>query len=203
MAVLPVGPREMETLLKLDAWENQWFPIAQAALERRFPAVHARFFLNLTQTEGPEVAITVRTFVDRYDELGAGDAKYGAEAKKAQELLISRGVTVAVITEAKDLLSKLSRVAEPAEGVSPDQQEAELEKAEADMWAWYIEWSKIARIAVKQRALLKQLGFLVARRGTDEEDEPEVTPPGPVAPPTTAPNAGNGGATVSAAAAPH
>jgi len=193
----------METLLKLDAWENQWFPIAQAALERRFPAVHARFFLNLTQTEGPEVAITVRTFVDRYDELGAGDAKYGAEAKKAQELLISRGVTMAVITEAKDLLSKLSRVAEPPEAVSPHQQEAELEKAEADMWAWYLEWSKIARIAVKQRALLKQLGFLVARRGTDEEDEPEVTPPDPVAPPTTVPNAGNGGATVGAAAAPH
>ena len=187
MAMLPVGPREMETLLKLDAWENQWFPIAQAALDRRFPAASARFFLNLSQTEGPEVAITVRTFVDRYDELGAGDAKYGAEAKKAQELLISRGVTAGVISEAKDLLGKLTHVAEPTEAVSPDQQAAELEKAEADMWAWYLEWSKIARIAVKQRALLKQLGFLVARRGSDEEDDTEPPTPAPVGTTTTAP----------------
>ena len=64
LAVLPNGPRDMETLLRLDAWENQWFPVAQAALDRRFPAVSARFFLNLTQTEGPEVAISVRAFVD-------------------------------------------------------------------------------------------------------------------------------------------
>src|SRR5688500_10283966 len=69
LAVLPTGPRDMETLLQLDAWENQWFPIAQATLDRRFPALSARFFLNLVQTEGPEVAISVRTFVERYDEL--------------------------------------------------------------------------------------------------------------------------------------
>jgi hypothetical protein len=83
LAVLPTEPRDMETLLKLDAWENQWFPIAAAALQRRFPAAAAKFFLNLQQTEGPEVAISVRTFTDRYEELAAGSEKYGAEAKKA------------------------------------------------------------------------------------------------------------------------
>ena len=115
LAVLPPGPRDMETLLKLDAWENQWFPISQAALERRFPAVAERFFLNLSQTEGPEVAISVRTFVDRYDELTALPEKYGAEAPNAVELLRTRGLTAAVIEEARQLLTALTQVAEPAE----------------------------------------------------------------------------------------
>lgn len=183
LAVLPPGPRDMETLLKLDAWENQWFPITQAALDRRFPAVSARFFLNLVQTEGPEVAISVRTFVDRYDELATSD-KFGAEGKKAQELLAQRGVTAAVVEEAKALLTRLTQVAEPAEAVSAEQQEEELEAAEAAMWAWYLEWSKIARIAVKQRPLLRQLGFLAVRRGEEEaDDETSTTPATPTATP--------------------
>ena len=122
LAVLPPGPRDMEALLKLDAWENQWFPIAQAALDRRFPAVAARFFLNLSQTEGPEVAISVRTFVDRFDELAAMPDKYGAEAPTAVELLRERGVTAAVIEEARKLLTTLTQVAEPAEAVDLEQE---------------------------------------------------------------------------------
>lgn len=187
LSVLPAGPRDMETLLKLDAWENQWFPIAQAALERRFPAVAARFFLNLVQTEGPEVAISVRAFVDRYDELVAGSEKYGPEAQKAAELLTTRGVSAGVVNEAKVLLTKLTKVAEPAEPVSVEEQEAELEAAEAALWGWYLEWSKIARIAIKQRPLLRQLGFLSVRRGAEEEeDEPEAAA-APAAAPTAAP----------------
>lgn len=184
LAVLPNGPRDMETLLKLDAWENQWFPIAQAALDRRFPALSARFFLNLTQTEGPEVAITVRNFVDRYDDLAAGNDKYGPEAKRAQDLLTQRGVTPAIIKEAKDMLTKLTHVAEPAEPVSVEEQEAALEAAELAMWAWYIEWSKVARIAIKQRPLLRQLGFLSVKRVGEEEEETDesmVAPATPIA----------------------
>jgi len=196
LAMLPAGPRDMETLLQLDAWENQWFPIAQAALERRYPAVAARFFLNLVQTEGPEVAISVRTFVDRYDELAAGNSKYGAEGKKAQELLTTRGVSADVVNEAKSLLKRLQQVAGPTEAVSVQTQEADLEQAEDAMWAWYLEWSKIARVAIKQRALLKQLGFLAARRGNDEEDDAE-----PPAPPPTAPARSTGTAPVAASVA--
>jgi hypothetical protein len=184
LAVLANGARDMETLLKLDAWENQWFPISQAALDRRFPALSARFFLNLTQTEGPEVAITVRTFVDRYDELAAGAEKFGAEAPQALALLAERGVTAAVVTEAKSLLTKLTHVAEPAEAVSVEEQEAALEAAETAMWAWYIEWSKIARIAIKQRPLLRQLGFLSVRRGSEEEEETEEPAPTTTTPAT-------------------
>ena len=39
-------PRTIETL---DDAENKWFPIAKVALERHFPAVAEKFFLNLGQ----------------------------------------------------------------------------------------------------------------------------------------------------------
>ena len=180
LAVLPAEPRDIETLLKLDAWENQWFPIALATFERRFPALSARFFLNLTQTEGPGVAISVRTFVDRYEELGAGSEKFGAEAAKALELLVNRGVTAAVVAEAKTLLTALTQVASPEVPPSFEEQEEELAKAEAAMWEWYLEWSQIARVAIKQRGLLKELGFLNTRKGGEEETEAD-----PVTPTTT------------------
>ena len=186
LAVLPPGPRDMESLLKLDAWENQWFPISQAALERRFPAVAARFFLNLSQTEGPEVTISVRTFVDRFDELAAMPDKYGAEAPKAVELLRERGVTPAVVEEARKLLTTLTQVAEPSDPVDDEEQEEQLIQAEDAMWSWYLEWSKIARVAIKSRVLLRQLGFL-ARRGGEEDEEAEAPATGTPAAGSTAP----------------
>lgn len=182
MAVLPEGAGDVDTLVTLDAWENRWFPIAQAALKRRFPAVGARFFLNLTQTEGPEVAISVRAFVDRYDELAAGDAKYGVDAQRAHHLLNERGLTPAVVAEAKDMLAALMRVTEHTDPLSSATETAELKEAETALWSWYLEWSRIARVAIKQRALLKELGFLAAKRGFADDEEAEPTAPNDATP---------------------
>lgn len=140
----------------------------------------ARMFLNLQQAEGPEVAITVQTYVDRYDELTAPDSKYGPEGAKARDLLTARGVTPAVVDEARNLLAQLTKVA-PVQIAqsSVAEQEAELEKAEEALWAWYLEWSKVARVAIKQRGLLHQLGFL-ARRAAEEDPLPPQPVPNPV-----------------------
>jgi len=183
LSVLPAEPPDMETLLQLDAWENQWFPIARAALERRFPQVSARFFLNLTQTEGPAVAISVRTFVDRYEALSTAVAGFGAEGPQARELLISRGLSPTVIAEAEALLTALTQVAPATVSPSFEEEQAELDAAEAALWSWYLEWSRIARVAIKQRALLKELGFLNtprAKASAEEGDTPE--------PPTASPS---------------
>ena len=180
LAVLPAQPRDMEVLLKLDAWENHWFPVSAASLERRFPAVFARMFLNLQQAEGPEVAVTVRTFVDRYDELSAPDSKHGPEGAKARDLLTARGVTPAVVDEARNLLAQLTKVAAvPITQASVVEQEAELTRAEDALWAWYLEWSKVARVAIKQRSLLRQLGFLTRHAAEDDPAPPPAPSPTP------------------------
>jgi hypothetical protein len=45
------------------------------------------------------------------------------------------------------------------EGPSKEEQDAETERAEAEMWAWYQEWGTIARMAVSDRSLLRLLGI--------------------------------------------
>ena len=176
LATAPAEPRNTAVLLSLDAWENHWFPVSAACLERRFPAVFERLFLNLHQAEGPEVALTVSTFVDRYDELTAAHSKYGPEGRQARDLLTLRGITPAVVDEARNLLTQLTQVAAlPINEQSIREQEAELARAEDALWAWYLEWSKVARVAIKQRALLRQLGFL-NRHAVDEEPPPAPAP---------------------------
>jgi len=58
------------------------------------------------------------------------------------------------------------------EARSSPKQEANFDKAERELWAWYLEWSTIARNAIKQRSLLKKLGFLQDNgRGAGDDDE--------------------------------
>ena len=77
----------------LDDWENLWFPIADAALARRFPVVHQGLFLNLTQTQGPEVTLSVQIFVDRIDAMASGTSAHGREGVEAARWLAKRGLT--------------------------------------------------------------------------------------------------------------
>ena len=176
------APGDVATINALDQWEDKWFPISSAALQRHYPATHARLFLNLSQTEGPEVAMSVRTFLDRFEGMANGEGNYGAEGRKAAELLVRRGMTAAVITEARSLLSTLGKVAPPQVPFSIEEQKAELVRAEDAMWAWYLEWSAMTRVAIKQRSLLKQLGFLTDRGGAEEEPVTEPIEPGPSVP---------------------
>ena len=165
---LPVagpGPIHVDpaTLGALDEWENKWFPIAKATLQRRLPAVHDWMFLNLVQAEGPAVILTVGTFVERYNLLDAPKDKGGpgTGGKDAKKLMQKRGLTAAGIDTAKELLTKLSKVAEPpvGDGDKAESDESFVE-AETAVWAWYLEWSRIARTAIKDRRLLRTLGFL-------------------------------------------
>ena len=163
---------DMSTLEKLDAWENRWFPIAAATLERRSPAVHAQLFKNLSQTEGPAVVVSVRTFIERFDQMAAGAGAYGAEGAQAKAVLEARGLTQTVLNDARALLESIGKVAS-VDAATAAQDPKAREKAENDLWGWYLEWSQIARSAVTQRVLLRQMGFLPTRKSkaTDDEDD--------------------------------
>lgn len=181
-------PGDVQVISQLDAWENQWFPIAYATLQRHFPASHGRLFLNLSQTEGPEVAISVRTFLDRFDLMSKGADPYGAEGPKAAAILAQRGLNADAVRQARVLLEQLGKVAPAATPLSLEDEKAALQRTEDALWAYYLEWSQVARIAVKQRPLLRQLGFLVPRSsgdtGSEDPEPPEGPTPAPVASPT-------------------
>jgi len=170
------APVDPDALRALDAWENKWFAIAAATLKRRAPKAHDWVFRNLSQTEGVAVIVSVGTFIERWEQLDKAEKEggLGATGKEAKKILEQRGLTKDTIAEAKTLLKKLGKV----EGPLPDlekiaAEDASFEEAETALWAWYLEWSKIARTAITQRSLLRQLGFLRTTAGGKEEEIPD------------------------------
>lgn len=60
------------------------------------------------------------------------------------------------------------------------QQSAAVADAEQKLWAWYLEWSRIARAVITDRRDLRQLGFLQSQTtprdsATDEDDDVDTT----------------------------
>ena len=188
---LPPASSDPAIVQQIDRWENEWFPVANATLLRRHPEIHARVFLNLSQTEGAAVVVSVSTFLERIAELPRAESGYGQAGKDARKLLARRGLTPKVIDEAKALLEQVATIeAEPAELPDLEEERTRLAEAEDAMWAWYLEWAEIARTAIKDRALLRRLGFLAStpsrRRSTavDEDDAEDTGSPSPVPSPT-------------------
>lgn len=185
--------RSPELVEALDAWENRWLPIAQATLARHEPAVAEWMFENLSQQHGPEVALSVHLFTTRVRQLEQGVDQLGEAAGRARALLVERGLSEDELAHAERLLERLGDIAAappPPPGPTPEEQKA----AEDAMWAWYLEWSAIARAVIRDGNLLRALGFGSRRRtsadpDTDDEtddldDEPAPTPrpaAGPVA----------------------
>ena len=190
-------PAELDPRLvhQLDQWENRWYVVIEAVLRFNFPDVHERVFRNLRQTEGLEVVVSVGTLLDRLDSLGLPADEGGlADGPDALALLDKRGVKAEVLGEARGLLEQIGSLEEDDPQARDEAFDEEAQAAaEAHMWAWYLEWSAIARSAIRDRRLLRSLGFLRTTRRADgtlvdevvdeEEEEDEVQEDVVVTPP--------------------
>lgn len=156
LANVPPPPADPSLLIRVDQWENMWFPIAQASLQYSFPEAYAWMFNNLHQTDGVDVLVSVGTFIDRFGKLAS--QKDVKDAAAAHKRLVERGLGVATIDEAQQLLKAAGTISRepPPPAIDPEQQRA----AEDALWHWYLEWSGIARTVIKDRRLLRRLGFL-------------------------------------------
>lgn len=95
----------------------------------------------------------------------------GEEGRAARALLAKRGLTDAVVARARELLEQL-RTPEEAPAVDVEALDREVRaKAEHAMWQWYLEWSGIARIAIRDRRALRALGFKPAERKRRRNEE--------------------------------
>ena len=178
LAKLP-APANPRTLADLDTWENRWFGIAKATLARHHPAIHDKVFLNLAQASGVDVITSVSTFLTRLGELGQSS---DADAQAARTLLATRGLTVDVVADAQRLLDELGTIRQPPPPSTEDP--AAIAAREAALWAWYLEWSRIAQSQITDRNVLRQLGFLgpARRPGGGTSDEPDDDDTDDVAP---------------------
>ncbi|MGE0791083.1 MAG: hypothetical protein AB7S26_35755 [Sandaracinaceae bacterium] len=131
----------------LDAWENKWYPIIQAVLGAHFPEARDAVFLNIAQTSGPEVIVTVTTLLDRLD----------SQPEEVREILKKRGLTAEAIGEARGILRSIEHLQSAVDEITANlEADAAAEKA---LWDWYLQWSTIVRTVVKSRRLLRALGF--------------------------------------------
>lgn len=184
LAPFPTQIRVDESLVRrFDRFENVWFPIVKVVLQTNHRAIGEWLFANLSQTSGIDLVVGVGTFKHRFDELAAGTSPFGEEGQKAVGLLRERGFDDVVIADVEDLLARVATF-EPQPHVPLDP--AEQKAHEDAMWSWYLEWSGIARAVIKDRQVLRGMGFMKRRRAvgsmndTDEEEtdaieETEVT----------------------------
>ena len=190
-----------QLIAEIDAWENVWFDVADAALSRKFPAVRERVFKNLSKTSGAQVVVTVKTLINRLDELEAGQSR---EDKAAVKLLAERGLDKARRQKAADLL-KAAEDGSVLEAPSPNPESEEMRRQAVDkMWAWYMDWAQTARTVVMAKRLRIAMGISKptshaksgeenTEEGTDDETDhreqpvPAASQPQPTATPSGAP----------------
>jgi hypothetical protein len=128
------------------------------------------------------VTVTVGTFLERLRKMEAGEAGYGERGPAARQVLAERGLDEATVRETEAVIARIQSIREEAR---PNPGPDDRQEAERMLWGWYLEWSAIARVAVRDRRLLRALGFLnTTRLGADVDEiapleldaDPDQTP---------------------------
>lgn len=170
----PVRKVDPKLVKKLDSFENIWFGIAKATLAAHFPKVGAALFDRLSQKTGQEAALTVNAFLDRLREMERGEGRFAADGVAARALLEKRGLTPEVIADVEALRAQLRSIAPEGDVAPIAKVPDEALVHESALWAWYLEWGAIARIAVKDRRHLRGMGFLASKKSGQDGSWDEV-----------------------------
>jgi len=167
-----------EAIRDLDAWDEDGFRVARAALERLHPDQAAFVFNNLAAAQGPEAVASVAKFLDRLDALedSAERKKSRKEDRAALDTLAKRGIDA----EERIRLRKLVKSAQglldlPAEDPHAEERDAVNEEDLVALYGWYRDWAETARVAVTRRDHHIKLG-IASRRAPSESSEEEETP---------------------------
>jgi hypothetical protein len=81
-------------------------------LDQRYPDVAAALFLNLSQTTGEGVVVSVGTLLERLVDMEKGQKGFGENAPAARELLRERGLTAERVKNAQVIVEALATIVE-------------------------------------------------------------------------------------------
>jgi hypothetical protein len=180
-AAIDTAPANADLIAALDAWEDRWYPVIEATLARRFPEIRESIFYGLSQSEGPAVVLSVLTLVDRIDGL---NRNRGHIEQAAALRLQQRGLTPDVLESARKIIATIAEPSSAAtEPVPPGPSVNATPSAsvrEETLRAYYYEWSSIARVAIRDKGTLRQLGLV--GKGPRGERPDETCPPTQVVP---------------------
>lgn len=141
-------------------FESTWLPVARVCLQRHYPKVATWLFKGLHDTHRSS-PLHVGEFLDRVAALREGSPA-DLPSRAAYDLLVQRGLDEQIVKNTRELIAE-SQQSVPRPAVLPDAREQH--SVQHALWAWYLEWSALARIAIKDRRVLRALGFLQTQPG--------------------------------------
>lgn len=179
LATLLQKPEAAAAMKELDLWDEPNFRVARAALLET-PDQLDHVFAGLEAQEGSGSVASVRTFLDRLDELESSpereatrDVDHAALAKLAdrrigpEERARLRGL-IAAATGSPDP-AKLAP--DPVKLEKEETMRAEQRAAKIELWMLYMEWSEIAKADIKRRDHLIQLGLAKRKEKKKQSEE--------------------------------
>jgi hypothetical protein len=174
-----------DAITELDAWDEQGFQRAHAALTRLHPAQDRYIFDGLAPAKGPEAVLRVALFLDRLDALEGGpDRKATRKADRAAlETLETRGITKAERTRLRALVGVAQ--SSPRLPIIASTAASSVEKrteALRELRAWYNDWASTARAVVTRRDYLIRLGLARRKRAIRAAASPGVAGQSPSEP---------------------
>ena len=162
---LPPPVPEPDALEQLLAWERDWMRVARASLKRHFPDLHRRLVAVTYPNDRGGKLLAVKAFLQMLDRI-----ERTAEGKKVRALLERRGLRQDVVDSGRALVAKATSLGRPS--TSPLDDRSDWQARETALWDWYLEWGSIAWQKIKDRNLLRQLGFLAPARSAHASEEP-------------------------------
>ena len=170
------NPASSGAIAELDAWDEPNFRVARAAMGDAFPGQAAHVFEGLEPSTGAGAIVSVKTLLDRLDDLENGEDRESTREVDHAALakLAERGITPEVRAHLRGLITVALGAPEPA-ATNADTMvanEAEQRAAKRALWGWLNEWSEVARADIRRRDLLIQLGL--AKRKKRNADSPTV-----------------------------
>lgn len=163
------SPLQLERLVTL---EREWMPLVIVTLDTHYPDLHAELFGRYQRVTGAALIPLMAQVLSVLEGLAQSE---DPRRRAARALLAQRGFTAEVAAELAALVASAREL-----DASPVVAEQTIEEADQAMWAFYVEWSRIARAVIKDKALLRRLGFRRTRRGAaPEEDLEDPVPPAP------------------------
>jgi len=167
-------PSIREAIEELDAWDEPAFRIVRATLERRFPEQAAFVMNGLKPATGAAAVLSVERLLDRLDALERSPERKASrtEDEAALATLRQRGIDDAKRKRMRELVSTAKSVV-PLVQVDPQavaQEDAARREALNNLYAWYREWTEVARATIKRRDYLIRLGLASRRAPSDGKD---------------------------------
>jgi hypothetical protein len=157
------SPAASAAIAELDAWDEPNFRIARATLADEFPEQADHVFEGLEPSTGAGAIVSVKTMLDRLDDLENG--KDRKATRKVDHAALAKLAERGITPEERARLRKLLKIALGAPDTAvtaaepPAMNDAEQTAAKRALWGWLNEWSEVAKVLIKRRDFLIQLGF--------------------------------------------